>query len=228
MEHYKPLVELTEDVETIQESDDDKKSLYLRGVIIKTDMLNGNNRIYPESVWVEALEQYKPMLDDSRALGELDHPTAPDKAGSVNPEKVSHLFTEIEKTYTGEWIAKLKVLNTPSGRIVRAIVEGGGKIGLSLRGLGKTVNRGGYRIVESLRLITLGDLVLNPSVGEYQTPLYENQEYVFENEIFKPVKKFPISKLLEYNFNKPIVEREPLPVFKNWNEIYQEQLLNGN
>jgi len=48
--------------------------VYLTGVIQRADAKNGNGRIYPRKVLEREVEKYKQIINENRALGELDHP----------------------------------------------------------------------------------------------------------------------------------------------------------
>ena len=74
---------------------------------------------------------YKKLVDENRALGELDHPDS----NIVNLANVSHKMTDVWMEGDDVY-GKLQVLDTPSGKILRALVEGGCKIGISSRGTG--------------------------------------------------------------------------------------------
>ena len=87
-------------------------------------------------------------------MGELNHP---DNL-SIDLKNVSHVITEAWMDGNNA-IGKCKILNTPSGRIVQDLIEGGVKLGVSSRGTGN-VNHAG--IVEDFNFVTL-DIVAQPS-----------------------------------------------------------------
>ncbi len=65
----------------------------------------------------------------------------------VNLKNVSHMVTKI--WWDGNSLmGKIKVLPTPSGNIIRSLVQSGVKLGISSRGLGSTRKEGGRTIVE--------------------------------------------------------------------------------
>ena len=218
MSKFIPLIESSQDFRGLVYEDDDEQNLYLKGVVLTVDTPNMNKRIYPSKVFEEALEKYSKIIEQKRAFGELDHPE--NNIHRLNPEKLSHIFESIKKI-GNKWIAKAKILDTPSGNIVKGIVSAGGRIGMSLRALGETIERGKYRLVKSCHLITLGDLVLDPSSEEFQNPIFENAEYVYENKIFREVQKhrIPISTFTESFDSGPKV-----PPFKDWEAILREKI----
>ena len=46
----------------------------LSGVMQKADALNGNGRVYPRRVLEKEMRNYQKLVNERRALGELDHP----------------------------------------------------------------------------------------------------------------------------------------------------------
>ena len=134
------------------------KTLFLSGKIQEADVKNGNGRKYPEKVLRREIEKYQDVIRDNRALGELDHP----ESSVVNLKNVSHVV--LKTWWDGPAVmAKIKVLPTPSGQILRSLVESGVKLGISSRGLGSTRQAGGVTmVVDDFKLICF-DMVSEPS-----------------------------------------------------------------
>jgi len=101
------------------------------------------------------------MIGQNRALGELDHPDS----SVINLKNVSHLV--IKTWWDGPAVmAKIKVLPTPSGKILQTLVESGVKLGISSRGLGSTHQNGGVTIVDDDFQLICFDMVSEPSTPE--------------------------------------------------------------
>tara|TARA_R110000782_G_scaffold147515_2_gene240293 strand:- start:1616 stop:2218 length:603 start_codon:yes stop_codon:yes gene_type:complete len=132
--------------------------LILSGKLQEADRPNGNNRMYPEKVLKREVGKYKKIVDDNRALGELDHPDS----SIVNLANVSHMVVDIWMEGPAV-MGKCKVLNTPAGEILRALVDAGVKIGISSRGLGSVSERMGQTIVEEDFQLICFDIVSEPS-----------------------------------------------------------------
>ena len=118
-------------------------AMFITGPMQKCNTENGNKRVYPEGVLRREVERYKSIVDDNRALGELDHPDS----SIINLVNVSHMVTNIwmdDMTVMG----KCKVLDTPAGQILRSLVDAGVKIGISSRGMGSVKENQGQTIVE--------------------------------------------------------------------------------
>jgi hypothetical protein len=183
MSGLKLIREFCHDTEILTEGADLTKRYYVRGITLQSEVCNKNKRIYPKKVLKEAITEYVKLNmkpgESSRAMGELNHPKA--DVESVNLENISHKFVEIQED-GNNWITKALVLNTPKGQIVQTLLSEGVQIGISSRGLGKVKDSNGVKIIESLQLITLGDLVGDPSAPDaFVQGILESREWVYEN-----------------------------------------------
>lgn len=106
------------------------------------------------------------VVKDNRATGELDHP----EDSVVNLKNVSHIVTEI--WWNGnDVMGKVKVLDTPSGRILKDLVNAGVKLGISSRGIGSVREDSGGTIVEDDFQLICFDIVSEPSTFDaYMAP----------------------------------------------------------
>ena len=133
--------------------------VYLTGRIQTAGKKNGNGRIYPRKVLEKEIKNYQNVVRDNRATGELDHP----EDSVINLKNVSHII--VECWWQGEDVmGKIKVLDTPSGRILKDLINAGVKLGISSRGLG-SVNEdmsGNSVVAEDFQLICF-DIVSEPS-----------------------------------------------------------------
>lgn len=134
------------------------KEVILAGRLQKADTKNGNGRIYPRKVLEREVQNYKKLVHEARALGELDHPDS----SVIELKNASHIVTHIEMK-NDEVIGKLKVLDTPAGRIAKDLIRGGVKLGVSSRGLGSTKEQGGNTMVQDDFQLICFDLVSEPS-----------------------------------------------------------------
>ncbi len=133
-------------------------AMYLTGRIQTADKQNGNGRVYPYEVLKREMDNYKKVIADNRACGELDHPDD----SVVNLKNVSHVITDCwweDKDVMG----KIKVLDTPSGRILKDLINAGIKLGISSRGLGSVRESMGKTVVEADFQLICFDIVSEPS-----------------------------------------------------------------
>jgi hypothetical protein len=154
----------------LTESIDGEKNFYLCGRIMTGDQKNLNGRIYPKTEISNAVQLINEKIKSGVTMyGELNHP---DNL-SIDLKNVSHYITEVWMEGSNA-IGKCKILNTPSGQIVKAIMEDKmAKLGVSTRGTGNVGNNG---IVEGFNFIAL-DVVATPSgPGCYPDMIRESLE----------------------------------------------------
>ena len=160
--------------------------MYLSGLMQHADKPNGNLRVYPLEILQREIEVYKKLVRDNRALGELDHPDD----SVINLKNASHMVVNI--WMEGKKVmGVVKVLPTPSGDILRSLVEGGCQLGISSRGLGSVrenmTGDGGVIVEEDFQLICF-DFVSEPSTPNAFMHLKEGKQYK-EPNIFTKADK---------------------------------------
>lgn len=179
----KLLQELTTDIQYLTEysKEEDSKHLYISGVYLQGGIKNRNGRIYPPPLLDrEAARYVKEQVDRKAAYGELGHPNTP----GLNADKISHLITELRKD-GDNWVGKARIINEGNGKIVRGLIEAGGAVGVSSRGMGslKEDKKLGANIVQDdFRLMVGADIVLNPSAPDaWMTAVMENVEWSYNS-----------------------------------------------
>jgi hypothetical protein len=132
--------------------------LFLKGIMMQAELVNGNGRKYPLDEITRAVESAKEKINKGHfILGELNHPDTL----SINLANVSHCITEVSMDGNNA-VGKMKLLNTPSGNIAQALIAGGVRLGVSSRGTGN-VNEGS--VVSDFSFVTV-DIVSQPSAPE--------------------------------------------------------------
>ena len=133
-------------------------AMYLTGRIQTADKQNGNGRVYPYDVLSREINNYIIIVKDNRACGELDHPDD----SVVNLKNVSHIVTDV--WWEGKDVmGKIKVLDTPSGKTLKELINAGVKLGISSRGLGSVRESAGQTVVENDFQLICFDIVSEPS-----------------------------------------------------------------
>lgn len=130
-----------------------------RGKFQEAEAINKNRRKYPFEVLDENVQRLQEALEDRRLVGELDHPTD----SIIHFANASHIVTKL--WWDGNILmGEGEILNTPHGKVLKALLEDGVKIGISSRGVGSgKVNEDGVLVIgESYKLITF-DAVADPS-----------------------------------------------------------------
>ena len=136
----------------------ENNAMFITGKLQEGGVLNGNMRMYPPEIMEREVKKYSEMVKDNRALGELDHP----ESSIINLANVSHMVIDIWMDGPSV-MGKCKVLDTPSGQILRSLVDAGVKIGISSRGMGSVSERMGETIVEDDFQLICFDIVSEPS-----------------------------------------------------------------
>jgi hypothetical protein len=160
-----------------------KKDYKIRGIFLQSDIKNRNGRVYESNILGKEVNRYtKEFIDKKRAFGELGHPDGP----VVNLERVSHMITSLKpegKNYIGE----AKIMDTPYGKIVKGLINEGAQLGVSSRGMGSLVQKGGVNYVgNDFYLATAADIVADPSAPEaFVEGIMENKEWIWDNGIIK-------------------------------------------
>ena len=165
--------------EMLVEETNGKKDYKIKGVFLQSNIKNRNGRIYPKDILAKEVTRYnKEFINKKRAFGELGHPDGP----TVNLERVSHMITKLYPD-GDNFIGEAKVMNTPYGKIVKGLIDEGAQLGVSSRGMGSLVNRGGKNYVkDDFYLATAADIVADPSAPDaFVEGIMEGKEWVWEN-----------------------------------------------
>jgi len=169
--------------------------MVLTGKLQEGGIVNGNKRMYPPEVIIREVNSYKKLVDEKRALGELDHPDN----NVVSLERVSHRVTDI-------WMdgnvamGKVQVLNTPAGKILQELVIGGCKMGISSRGMGSVREEKDVTIVEDDFQLICFDFVSEPSTPNafmmQESKNFQNKLLTEEDKINRLMNDILIDELV--------------------------------
>jgi hypothetical protein len=186
MSNLTPLRLLTEtpnfDVQYLVEeaNKEGEQNLYIYGPYLQAEAKNKNNRVYTLEEMTNEVGRYKKeMIATKRSLGELNHPSS----AEVNPERACHMITELNQQGT-TFVGKSKILRTPTGNIVRSLIQDGVKLGVSSRALGKLVKESnkGVDTVKNMRLCAV-DVVHDPSVDKaFVQGILESKQFVLRDD----------------------------------------------
>ena len=187
----------------IEKKDNGDKSYVIEGVFAQADKKNRNGRVYPKAIMERAVDKYVvEQVNKKRAVGELNHPEGP----TVNLDKVSHLITSL-KFEGNDVVGKAQILDTPMGKIVKGLLEGGVQLGVSTRGMGSLEQRNGAMVVKDDFILSTVDIVQDPSAPEaFVNGIMEGVDWVWNNGVLTPqviekmeteIRKAPRSDLYE-------------------------------
>lgn len=162
-----------------------------RGKFQEANAINKNKRSYPYDVLDENVQRLNEAIKNRQLIGELDHPTD----SIIHYANASHLVTKLwweGQSLMGEG----EILNTPSGMILKSIIECGINPGISSRGVGNgKVNEDGILVIgESYKLITF-DAVADPSTyAAFQERVVgKNEGVVRQQPVFRAANSIPVS-----------------------------------
>ena len=164
----------------VEEKKNGEKSYVIEGVFAQAEQKNRNGRIYPRKIMENAVAKYvDEQVSKNRAVGELNHPEGP----TVNLDKVSHLITDLH--FEGnDVVGKASILDTPMGKIVKGLLEGGVNLGVSTRGMGSLEQRGGAMYVKDDFVLSTVDIVQDPSApGAFVNGIMEGVDWVWDNGV---------------------------------------------
>jgi hypothetical protein len=201
----KLIAEYTDqNIEVLTEAKSDGTKKYsIEGVFMSAEQKNRNGRIYPRDVMEGAVNKYvTEQVQNGRAVGELNHPEGP----TVNLDKVSHKIEKLD--WSGnDVVGKATILNTPMGKIVEGLLEGGVKLGVSTRGMGSLQRLNDAMVVKPDFLLNAVDIVQDPSApSAFVNGIMEGVEWVWNNGIIEAqtiekmeteIKKAPRADLYE-------------------------------
>ena len=182
----KLITEVTEDIQYIAEAKEDgKKNYFIEGIFMQGDITNRNGRMYPADVLDKEVQRYNEQyVQKNRAYGELGHPQGP----TINLERVSHMITKLERDGSN-FVGRAKIMTeTPMGAIVKGLMDDGGQLGVSSRGMGsvKQNRQGVAEVQKDFYLATAADIVADPSAPDaFVQGIMEGKEWVWENGIIR-------------------------------------------
>ena len=144
----------------------------VEGILATAEVKNGNGRYYSRDLWNREIDRYMELVKDNRATGELDHP----ESQVINLKNVSHNIKDMY--WDGDNVmGKIEILPTPSGNILKALIDSGITVGVSSRGMGSLEESGGVMEVQDDFELLCWDFVSTPSnPGSYMQTIKEGKE----------------------------------------------------
>ena len=162
----------------------------VHGILATCEVENGNGRFYSEDLWRREIDKYMDLVKQNRACGELDHP----ESQVVNLKNVSHNIKDIN--WDGKNImGTIEILPTPSGNILKALIENGITVGVSSRGMGSLEQKGDIMEVQDDFELLCWDFVSTPSnPGSFMQTVNINNKGTININESKINNKYPYAK----------------------------------
>ena len=177
------IAEEIEAVKFLTEEKDGKKSHFIEGIFLQSEITNKNGRMYPFKTLQREVAKYdERQIQKGRALGELGHPDGP----SINLDRVSHKIESLKED-GNNFIGRAKILDTPMGKIASSLLGEGVSLGVSSRGMGSLRKENNSNVVQDdFMLSTAADIVADPSAPDaFVNGIMEGKEWVWNNGILK-------------------------------------------
>ena len=209
----KLITENINEIKVLTEEKGGVKSLFIEGPFLVAETKNRNGRVYPSQTMAKEVKRYnEEYVSKNRAFGELGHPDSP----TINLDRVSHLITSL-KQEGNQWIGKAKILETPMGKIAKALMEGGSTLGVSSRGMGSLREMNGVNVVQpDFYLATAADIVADPSApGAFVQGIMEGKEWVWDNGKVKEVNINEYHNQIK-NAKQRQIDEISLKIFENF------------
>lgn len=186
------------------------KSYYIQGIFIQAERENRNGRIYPLHIVSREVEKYTlNYIQERRAFGELGHPENP----CINLDRVCHVVTSLEMRGNDVY-GKAKILDTPYGKVAKALIDENLKLGVSTRGIGSVVPRHGIDYVQDDFLLTAVDTVHDPSAPDaFVDAIMEGKSWILEGYTEKQILES------KKRIDEAVRQREEEYALKLWNNF---------
>ena len=189
------------------------KEHFIEGIFMQAEKKNRNGRVYPVSVLSKEVDRYnREYVNKNRAFGELGHPDSP----TINLDRVSHMITKLYPD-GNNFIGKAKIMDTPNGKIVKSLLDGGANLGVSTRGVGSLKPHNGYQLVQDdFHLATAADVVADPSAPDaFVRGIMEDAEWILTNKGWLPMHHERAKKVIK-EASRNEIEDVALKVFTNF------------
>ncbi len=182
---------IVESIKNMEQGDD----IVLYAILQKCGVENRNGRVYPEKILKREVDNYQKLIQQGRALSELNHP----ESSLVDLERSSHRI--IETFWDGDTLmGKLQILTSPAyhksgivscvGDIAANLLRHGVTLGVSSRGVGSLKQEGGKNLVQDDFELICFDLVSSPSTpGAYLFKNLEDKELYDEASVHQDTEK---------------------------------------
>jgi len=179
----------------------------LEGIAAVFGKENNNNRIYEEKEYLPHLDYLKDKIKQRRLVGELDHPEKFD----VSLKNISHIIEKLDYDKGNRQLKiKVRLLDTPAGKIAKNLVDAGVPLSISSRAAGSV---GGDKKVQIKKIFTY-DLVADPGFQDAQLErVYESAGFTYE-EFFEKRNNTILNSLTCLNESLGLENESPVKIYR--------------
>ena len=170
------IIERINEAVTVTKENND---IILEGTAAVFGVMNENNRVYEKQEYLPHLDYLNKKIQERRLFGELDHPQKFD----VSLANVSHVIESLVYDEPSNSVKiRVRLLDTPCGKIAKTLVEAGCTTSISSRAAGNVSESGKVK----LHRIFTYDLVAEPgfsqaSLSQVSESLQSNFSSIFES-----------------------------------------------
>jgi len=161
--------------EYLTEAAENKPKIYkMRGIMMEASTKNRNGRVYPNELLEREIERYnEEKISKRRSFGNCDHPSQ----AVIKLADASHIITELHYDRGNQCgIGELEVLDTPTGKILKVLMDANCQIAVSTRGIGSLGE--GNVVGEDYKLLAI-DAVSDPSANRaVMENVFESKDYI--------------------------------------------------
>ena len=203
---------------------DSNGSIVLEGVFAEFGVENNNERIYEENEYLPHLEYLNKYIEQKRLLGHLDHPT--DDVAQISLKHASHIIESLKyDPQKRQLIGRVRLLDTPNGKIAKSLIEQGIPLSISSRAVGSVDPK--TKKASIMRIFTY-DLVANPGF-ENATLKRVNEDLGINSEkigIYELTESAKLSLIKYLNTVKEKKNENEININKKNQFVMNEELTN--
>lgn len=182
--------------------------VYIHGIFMQADVVNGNKRVYPRNILDRAINEYmEGRVKKGKALGEWNHPS-----DRVEADHTQAILLIEDLWWEGNNVMGKAILSTgdyAGGDKIASLLRIGWRPSVSSRGVGRLVGnmkKDGYMTVDAYRIAVGIDIVNDPSAPDANVDVVGFNESLQESLTInnrKKDEKIPtlIQKLREFGTN---------------------------
>lgn len=211
----KLITEQIYEYQSLVEDVNGKKEMFIEGIFLQSELKNKNGRRYPKHIMEKEVNRYiRENVERKNAFGELGHPAGP----TINPDRISHMTISLRED-GNNYIGKALIFDTPQGQIARRIMEQGGQLAVSSRGVGSLKRVGdAMEVCEDFMLSTCADIVINPSAPDaWVNGIYESAEWVWEGSVLRQKALEEIKETFDSKIRARALNEQD--IMKAWNKF---------
>jgi hypothetical protein len=181
--------------EIVEDNGQKKEVLRLKGPFLEAEIRNKNNRIYPLKVLQREVKKYnEERIAKNRAVGTCDHEETP----QISLDRISHVIESLEmKDNIGYGVAR--VIDTPTGKILKTLVSEGIILGVSTRGVGSLDEDG--TVKEDFALLSIDAVIDNSAPHCFVEGVLENKNWAFDGDKIVEVAIDNLKKKVDKKFD---------------------------